>query len=364
VENTKIRVAYSCAGEGFGHAARLVALAPLLEERYEMYYFVPEGLKRFITGKLPRFTSYPLPHFSFVKKEDRVQWFATFLKTIPQLIHFGKEVETLEIMLQKLGIQAVLSDYDPYLAWAGKRAGIPVLQINHPGIISRTFPLNPFLWIPALVSIFLEGPWTERIHVSFFHGDVGPLFRPSLFKHSLRDEGYILVNLKPAYREPVLRVLRGMKGIQYRVFPSKDGNFEEALAGCTAVLSSAGHQIISEALHLGKPILVIPQKGQYEQQLNARMLRKTNKGTFTTLSRLKKDLPAFLSRLDVHRNVSTLPKGFTLEDGTGDLLRRIDSFLRKHAFLSAYSSLRFIPQRIKRSKGTKWVPLFQPRSQL
>jgi len=82
---------------------------------------------------------------------------------------------------------------------AGKRAGIPVLQINHPGIISRTFPLNPFLWIPALVSIFLEGPWTERIHVSFFHGDVGPLFRPSLFEHSLRDEGYILVNLKPAY---------------------------------------------------------------------------------------------------------------------------------------------------------------------
>jgi len=152
----------------------MVALAPLLEERYEMYYFVPEGLKQFITGKLPRFTSYPLPHFSFVKKEDRVQWFATFLKTIPQLIHFGKEVETLEILLRRLEIQAVLSDYDPYLAWAGKRAGIPVLQINHPGIISRTFPLNPFLWIPALVSIFLEGPWTERIHVSFFPWRCGP----------------------------------------------------------------------------------------------------------------------------------------------------------------------------------------------
>jgi len=363
VDNNKIRIAYSCAGEGFGHAARLVALAPLLEERYEMHYFVPEGLKRFIADKLPSFTSYPLPHYSFVKKEDRVQWIATSLKTIPQLIYFRMDVEQLEILLRKLGIQAVLSDYDPYLAWAGKRAGIPVLQINHPGIISRVLPLDPSGWIPSLVSLFLEGPWTERIHISFYHGDVGPLFRPSLFEYPIRDEGYILVNLKPAYREPVLRVLRGMTGIRYRIFPSKDGNFEEALAGCSAVLSSAGHQIISEALLLGKPILVIPQKGQYEQQLNARMLRKTNKGTFTTLSRLKKDLSAFLARLEDYRNVSTLPKGFTLEDGTADLLRRIDGFLRKHAFLPAYSYLRFIPRGIKGSKGPKWAPLFQPPSQ-
>lgn len=364
MENNKIRIAYSCAGEGFGHAARLVALAPLLEERYEMHYFVPEGLKRFLEEKLPSFTFYPLPHFSFVKKEDRVQWIATSFKTVPQLIHFRAEVKKLQTNLRKLRIQAVLSDYDPYLSWAAKGAGIPVMQINHPGIISRSFPINPFGWIPALVSLFLEGPWTERIHISFFQGDVGPLFRHSLFKYPIADGGYVLVNLKPAYRDPVLGVLRSMSGIQYKVFPTKDGNFEEALAGCSAVLSSAGHQIITEALILGKPILVIPQKGQYEQQLNAWMLKQTKKGTFTTISRLRKDLPAFLKKLDEYRNVSTLPKGFTLKDGTRDLLYRIDEFLRKYTILPASSSLHFIPQRINvRRRGIKWVSLFQPPCQ-
>ena len=295
-----------------------------------MIYFVPPHLRRFIQDKIPFGRFEDLPHFAFEKKEDRVRFWATAKKTVPKLFSFPNAVKRYGDRLKELQVQAVISDYDPYLSWAGRMAGIPVFQMNHPGIIARTVVLNPMGWLPALTSLFLEGPWTDRVHISFFSGDVGPLYRRSLFQYPLRDEGYLLVNLKPSYREPVLRILREFPNVRFRLFPAAGENFDEALAGCTAVLSSAGHQIISEALVLSKPILVIPQKGQAEQWLNAKMLRRTGRGNFTTLSRLKRDLPRFIEQLDMYRVPKPLPPGFTLQDGTKALLERINEFLKQN----------------------------------
>lgn len=350
----------------------MASLAPRLEERYEMYYFIPSRLEPFLLEKLASFTFHPLPYFSYVKKEDRIEWIPTAFNTVPQLLNFGNEVDQLVHVLKRLQIHAVLSDYDPYLAWAGKKAGIPVLQVNHPGIIARFFPLHPAGWVPALVSLFLEGPWTERIHVSFFQGDVGPLFRSSLFQYPVRDEGYLLVNVKPSYREPVLQVLKRLPGIPYKLFPSRIENFENSLARCRAVLSSAGHQIIAEAMVLGKPILVIPQKGQWEQQLNARMLHRTRRGTLTTLSRLKKDLPLFWDSLEEYPNTGILPEGYTVEDGTETLMQKIEGFLTRHVLVTCPASPPistrkpsfpvFLPANRNRT-GIKWAPLFPPPHQ-
>ncbi|MFQ3620423.1 MAG: glycosyltransferase family protein [Spirochaetales bacterium] len=352
-----MRIAYSCAGEGLGHAARLVALSPYLEERYKVFYFVPSHLHGFIQEKVGFSPIEDLPYFRFVKEADRVRWLATAFETVPRLIQFPQEVEKLVRKLKKFRIQGVITDYDPYLAWAGKLAGIPVLQLNHPGIIARKVSFHPLSWLPALTSLFLEGPWTERMHISFFLGDVGPLFRESLFRYPVRDEGYLLVNLKSSYRAPVLKVLEKYPGIPYRLFPNKGENFEEALAGCRAVLSSAGHQIIAEALVLSKPILVIPQKGQWEQQLNASMLKKTRKGEVTSLKRLEQDLPQFLSRLEEYRSVNTLPLGFTLKDGTKDLVERIEAFFSQNCTGTAKGFLK--PSQVgKIHKTTPWKSIY------
>ncbi|MCX7788907.1 MAG: hypothetical protein N2442_14555 [Spirochaetes bacterium] len=343
-----MRIAYSCAGEGLGHAARLIALAPFLEERYEMIYFIPSHLRRFIRDTLPAGRFEDLPYFAFEKKQDRICWWSTAQKTIPQLLDFPRVVNSFAEKLKREQVQALISDYDPYLSWAGKMSGIPVFQMNHPGIISKTLVLNPLGWMPALTSLFLEGPWTERVHISFFYGDIGPLYRASLFKYPIDDQGYLLVYLKPSYREPVLQILQKNPNIRYRLFPSRGENFEEALSGCTAVLSSAGHQIIAEALALSKPILVIPQKGQWEQWLNARMLHRTGKGAWTSLSRLGKDLPRFMNELEKYRVPCPLPPGFTLEDGTKSLLERIDSFIQRNRV-----SVRAFQRTIQRSHPWK-----------
>ncbi|MEU7585779.1 glycosyltransferase family protein [Micromonospora sp. NPDC049230] len=55
------------------------------------------------------------------------------------------------------------------------------------------------------------------------------------------------------------------------VSPFDRQKFTEALRSCSAVVSTAGHQLLSECLYLHKPVLALPFD-VYEQQFNAMML--------------------------------------------------------------------------------------------
>ena len=143
----------------------------------------------------------------------------------------------------------------------------------------------------------------------------------------VHDAGYLLFYMQEPYRREVARVLSRFPDLPVRMFPSPGENFEEALAGCRAVVASAGHQIIAESIRLGKPILVVPRKGQWEQTINARMLEKTGAGAWTTTKDLRRDLPLFLESLRSYSRIPDMPQGFTVNDGIGELERRIRRFL-------------------------------------
>lgn len=64
--------------------------------------------------------------------------------------------------------------------------------------------------------------------------------------------------------------------LHYRPF-SNDG-FLYDLAAAKCVIATAGFTLITEALHLGKPYLALPMKGQFEQMLNALMLEDLGYG--------------------------------------------------------------------------------------
>ena len=63
-----------------------------------------------------------------------------------------------------------------------------------------------------------------------------------------------------------------VKNIQIR--PINNEAFVESFINCTGVLSGAGFETPAEALFLKKKLLIIPMKGQYEQQCNAAALKK------------------------------------------------------------------------------------------
>jgi uncharacterized protein (TIGR00661 family) len=95
----------------------------------------------------------------------------------------------------------------------------------------------------------------------------------------------------PAYADKrIIRVLSSVKSVEWQVFskhsketyrednlfirPIENDAFIESLLGCTGILCGAGFETPAEALYLNKKLLVIPMKGQYEQQCNAAALAK------------------------------------------------------------------------------------------
>jgi uncharacterized protein (TIGR00661 family) len=45
--------------------------------------------------------------------------------------------------------------------------------------------------------------------------------------------------------------------------------FKEMLRKCKGYVSTAGFESVCEAMHLGKPVMMVPVEGQYEQACNA-----------------------------------------------------------------------------------------------
>jgi uncharacterized protein (TIGR00661 family) len=94
----------------------------------------------------------------------------------------------------------------------------------------------------------------------------------------------------PAYSdERIIKVLSEIKEINWEVFskhskkeyktkhihirPVNNDDFISSFISCTGVLCGAGFETPAEALFMGKKLMAIPMKGQYEQQCNAAALK-------------------------------------------------------------------------------------------
>jgi uncharacterized protein (TIGR00661 family) len=85
--------------------------------------------------------------------------------------------------------------------------------------------------------------------------------------------------------------------IEYKRASYED--FAADLAASRAVLASAGHQLMSEARYLGKPLFVVPMPNQHEQAINARYARLEGFGDYASIQELTRErIAEFLSRRD------------------------------------------------------------------
>jgi uncharacterized protein (TIGR00661 family) len=88
------------------------------------------------------------------------------------------------------------------------------------------------------------------------------------------------------------------ENLEFKPFDT-DG-FLVDLARCRAVMATAGFTLITESLHLRKPYLALPMRGQFEQELNAIMLAELGYGKNGRESTVE-GIGEFLYRLPEHR---------------------------------------------------------------
>jgi uncharacterized protein (TIGR00661 family) len=100
--------------------------------------------------------------------------------------------------------------------------------------------------------------------------------------------------------------------------------FLEDLARCRALVTTAGNQLVGEALYLRKPVLALPEAGNFEQALNAWLLHQSGLGEAhgapsidaPRVSRFLDRAESWRARIDPRRH-----------DGTATVLSALDRCL-------------------------------------
>lgn len=324
------RVALTCTGEGLGHASRIVSIAGLLRERHAVTICCPPHLFPFMRSNLGSgLRLVPIPYLSFAKIRDRVDVTRTVLRNLPLLPRLRPILRRVKKELCERRIDILVSDYDPFGPTAARQCGIPVLQMNHPSIVQRHRDGSLGALVARVVSRMVMASYDRLLTVSFYDGDIGPVVRPVIDPAGATAGEDIVVYLKACYREPMTRLLRRLGVTNVVVHPDPERDIVTDLHRCRAVIAAAGHQFMSEALVLGKPVFVIPQKHQYEQLLNARMLEASGRGTWSYMDRVESTLPAFLAELDRFPRASS-PVGvqFRFDNELELAIEHIEDFIR------------------------------------
>lgn len=107
-----------------------------------------------------------------------------------------------------------------------------------------------------------------------------------------------------------------------------DNRFDSILFSCHGIITTAGHNLLSEAMYLEKPVFALPLP-LYEQQLNAHII---NEGGFG-LSRgnlSAEGLTIFFANLDIYsRNIYEDKKYLLKEPGNALIIDKIDRILNE-----------------------------------
>jgi UDP:flavonoid glycosyltransferase YjiC (YdhE family) len=303
-----MRICIAINGEGRGHLSRARALAEELREKHEITFRAPEHFKKELTSLFPECPVKTIPYFGFEQKGFSIDYFMTGVKNAKLFLSARWVRNAVARELKAERTEAVLSDFEPFTSRAAKLLGIPVLQLNHPGIVTRAGAPTAESVSASIIAKYMMAYADKTILCSFFDGDVGPIVRRELREKTITRGNRFVVYQKPLYKDILEPVLDEIGRDHFSLFPNPQEDYASALASSAGLIAPAGHQSISEALALGKPVFVIPVQGQYEQELNAHKLKKSGFGDWCFAQDISRELPRFISNISAYERAISLAK--------------------------------------------------------
>jgi uncharacterized protein (TIGR00661 family) len=281
-----MKVLYAIQGTGNGHISRAIELIPYFKEQADVDILI-SGIQSDLT--LPFEVKYSYKGMSFVfGKKGGIDLLNTYMKN--HIHRFIAEVRSLPVDDYDL----IINDFEPISAWAAYFKGKSCVALSNQ--VATEFPNMKKSINEDLLGRFIINHYAPSTSQYGFHYQP---YAPHIFKPIIRqeirdlttsDEGHITVYL-PSYSEAkIIKKLSLISDTEFQVFskhcktksqvrnlhirPIDHQAFLSSLASCRGLITAAGFGATSEALFLGKKLLVIPQKQQYEQLCNAEALKK------------------------------------------------------------------------------------------
>lgn len=323
------RILYALSGQGRGHTSRVMATSQALRTHGHTVVFCCGGTARDILEERGE-RVLPVPALRQVMKANRVCLWSTVQRNWRHVLCAPRVIQRLARAFEAQQADLLITDFEAFSPRAARRIGLPVLSFNHQQVVTETrYQLPARHWPAAALTAgaiqMIAPPQAQHVLLtSFFfpplkHPErttlVPPIIRPAVQRLEAQRSGeHVLVYYNQSEgAEAVLDVLRRVDtpfvvynfdppahpenypNITFKR-PSLEG-FLDDLARSRAVICTAGFTLISEGLYLGKPLLVVPNGGIFEQILNARFLESEGLGE-TVIGRplTTSDVRSFLSR--------------------------------------------------------------------
>lgn len=281
-----MKILYAIQGTGNGHIARAEDIVPILRQYGDLDLFV-SGAQADI--KLPYPVKYQSKGLSFYfGKGGGVDLIKTFRRNSSKDVY--REIKKFPVEKYDL----VINDFEPITAWACMRKEVPCVALSHQSALLSPLTPRPKNFDPVGEWI-LKNYAPVRHHVGFHFSRFDqniftPVIRERVRSAKIENKGHYTVYL-PAYDDKkLLPLLTRLPKVKWHifskhakkpyhvgklsVFPVNNEEFTLSMASCNGVLCGAGFETPAEALFLGKKILVVPMKRQYEQHYNAAALKQ------------------------------------------------------------------------------------------
>ncbi|WP_165310249.1 MJ1255/VC2487 family glycosyltransferase [Vibrio ziniensis] len=278
-----MKILYGVQGTGNGHIARARAMCESFKHTDAKVDFLFSGRESDKFFSMDNFGDYQTRRgLTFVFDKGRVDYLQTALNNNP--LQLLKEIRQLDLS----GYDLILNDFEPVSAWAAKRQKKEVIGISHQNAFRYQVPLKGASWLDKqIMQRFAPANYNLGLHWYHFDQPILPPIVPSMTQDML-NQYFILVYLPfedvdqvcellfrfvnksficyhPKITEPEM-----VENVELR--PLCHSSFQYHLHRCDGVIANGGFELPSEALSLGKKLLLKPLIGQFEQQSNVATL--------------------------------------------------------------------------------------------
>ena len=281
-----MKILYAIQGTGNGHVSRARDIIPILKKNHEVDILI-SGLQADVD--LPYDIKYRYNGLGFIfGKKGGIDLLATLRKNSINILFL--EINSLPVQIYDL----VINDFEPVSAWACYQKNKKCISLSHQSaVLNKNAPQakKADLIGKAILKKYAPVDVEYGFHFKPYASNIfTPVIRKQIREHAVSDRGHYTVYL-PAYDDQrILKVLKECKDTTWEVFskhnkrvikekniiiqPISNEAFIGSMATARGVLCGAGFETPAEALFMKKKLLVIPMKGQYEQQCNAAALKE------------------------------------------------------------------------------------------
>lgn len=322
------KILYGVAGEGFGHSSRSEMFGrKLIEAGHEIMFAASRKSHHYLEPVFSERVKH-VHGLRFVYLNGSVRPLSTLWRNVVDYTKgYATNRRLFEQEVQMFKPDMVISDFEPFSAWWAWRNKVPCLSVDHEHLLTLArMDKEPRYrverWMANVVTRGYHTFANTYIILNFFNVPlrntsavlVPPVVRPIVLEYEAGREDHIVVYSTDSgedFRNHILTRLMRFGRQRFRIYgfnregvmanctfkKSSAREFVSDLASCRGVIATAGFSLISECLHFGKRMLLMPVQDQYEQIVNAYYVDKLDLGmrteTLTTAS-----IEAFLSTLN------------------------------------------------------------------